>query len=547
MVKSTRKIVMFKQIWRFRASVLPGIGISLMLLSLLFLLFSSMYLAEGADALSSIDSRIIGLLKFTIYQATLSTILSIAVGLLLSWSLAHQPRFFGRSYLVALFSSSLVLPTLIVAFGLISVLGNNGWLNRLSLFLFDHSFGGFLYGMCGILIAHVYLNASFASRTLLHSLESIPVQKYKLAKSLDFTVWQRFWFIEWVAIKSSLLGIASTIFLLCFSSFAIVLMLGGSPSYNTLEVAIYEAVKIDFDIPFALKLALIQLSISSILVILSSNLRTAVSNIKVDFVSVPWRESRWVHIFQVTVISVLAFAFVLPMLAIAVDGVGADYGRILSAPLFQRSFFTSISLATASATITVLFALLLSDARRSFALVYRIPGSKWGRAISIIIALSSNIYLAVPSMILGLGFFLLSQRYEAPFVVWALLAILTANVLMSLPFAMSVIAPAMQRTAQRYDRLSLSLGLSTVYRWMHCELPYLRSSIGYIFALSFSLSLGDLGVVALFGNNEISTLPWYLYQLMGSYKNEDASGVAFILLVLTLGVFVYLPKLFRGR
>lgn len=538
---------MFKQIWRFRASVLPGIGISLMLLSLLFLLFSSMYLAEGADALSSIDSRIIGLLKFTIYQATLSTILSIAVGLLLSWSLAHQPRFFGRSYLVALFSSSLVLPTLIVAFGLISVLGNNGWLNRLSLFLFDHSFGGFLYGMCGILIAHVYLNASFASRTLLHSLESIPVQKYKLAKSLDFTVWQRFWFIEWVAIKSSLLGIASTIFLLCFSSFAIVLMLGGSPSYNTLEVAIYEAVKIDFDIPFALKLALIQLSISSILVILSSNLRTAVSNIKVDFVSVPWRESRWVHIFQVTVISVLAFAFVLPMLAIAVDGVGADYGRILSAPLFQRSFFTSISLATASATITVLFALLLSDARRSFALVYRIPGSKWGRAISIIIALSSNIYLAVPSMILGLGFFLLSQRYEAPFVVWALLAILTANVLMSLPFAMSVIAPAMQRTAQRYDRLSLSLGLSTVYRWMHCELPYLRSSIGYIFALSFSLSLGDLGVVALFGNNEISTLPWYLYQLMGSYKNEDASGVAFILLVLTLGVFVYLPKLFRGR
>jgi len=105
----------------------------------------------------------------------------------------------------------------------------------------------------------------------------------------------------------------------------------------------------------------------------------------------------------------------------------------------------------------------------------------------------------------------------------------------------------MQKTAYRYDRLSLSLNLGAVRRWIYCELPYLRSSIGYIFALSFALSLGDLGVVALFGSRDISTLPWYLYQLMGSYRNEDASGVALILLVLVLSVFVLIPKLFAPR
>jgi len=537
---------MLKQIWRFRASVLPGMGISVMLISLLFLLFSTMYLSRG-DSISSIDSRIVALLRFTIYQASLSTLLSVGVGILLAWSLAHQPRFVGRSYLIALLSSSLVLPTLIVAFGLISILGNNGWLNQLSLYLFDYSFGGFLYGMGGILIAHVYLNASFASRSLLHSLESIPTQKYKLAKSLGLGTWQRFWLIEWVAIRSSLLSIASTIFLLCFTSFAIVLMLGGSPVYNTLEVAIYEAVKLDFDIPFALRLALLQLSISTLLVILSSNLYTPSSNIKVDSITVSWSEPRGVKSLQIATISLLSFMFILPLLAIVVDGMGADYSRILSAELFRRSLLTSILLATLSASITVVFALLLSDAKRSFSLPYRIPQSRVGQFWSLLISFSSHIYLAVPSLILGLGFFLLSQRYSAPLSVWALLAILTANVLMSLPFAMSIIAPAMQKTAQRYDKLSLSLGFGGMSRWVHCELPYLRSSIGYIFALSFSLSLGDLGVVALFGSHDITTLPWYLYQLMGSYRNSDASGVALILLVLTLAVFVIIPKLFAPR
>jgi thiamine transport system permease protein len=73
----------------------------------------------------------------------------------------------------------------------------------------------------------------------------------------------------------------------------------------------------------------------------------------------------------------------------------------------------------------------------------------------------------------------------------------------------------MQKTAQRYDKLAFSLNLSNTQRWLYCELPYLKSSLGYIFALSFCFSLGDLGVIALFGSDEFSTLPWYLYQLMG--------------------------------
>ena len=103
----------------------------------------------------------------------------------------------------------------------------------------------------------------------------------------------------------------------------------------------------------------------------------------------------------------------------------------------------------------------------------------------------------------------------------------------------------MQKTAKRYDRLSLTLGLTPLTRWRDIELPYLRTFIGYIFALSFALSLGDLGVIALFGSDEITTLPWYLYQLMGSYRTTDAAGVALILMLLVLGVFMGVPRLIR--
>jgi len=531
---------------RFKSSLIPGGLVSFFLLSFAFLLFFILFISQDQTILTEFDPRIWSLLKFTLYQAFLSTLLSVGVGIALAWSLAHQAAFKGRSLLVALFSSSLVLPTLIVVFGLITVLGRNGWLNQLSLYLFDYSFGAYLYGLGGILVAHVYLNASFASRSLLHAFESIPKEKYKLSKSLNFTTFQRFLYVEFPALKSTLLSIASTIFLLCFTSFAIVLVLGGSPAYNTLEVAIYEAVKLDFDISMALKLALIQLSVSTLLVIFSANFRASLTNLKTSHINIPWAESKRVKRVQVTIITLFALFFILPLLAIIVDGIGADFSHIFSEALFIKSFLTSIGLATVSSILTVIIAILLSDARRNFTVKHRLSEHKMAKVFSIILAFSGNLYLAIPSLIMGLGFFLLSQRYEAPLVLWSIIALLTANVLMSLPFALSVLSPAMQKTAQRYDKLIFSLNLTKLQRWIYCEYPYLKSSLGYVFALAFCFSLGDLGIIALFGSDDFSTLPWYLYQLMGSYRTEDGAGVALILLAIVLAVFTLLPKLFGG-
>ncbi len=526
---------------------LPGVLAALGLLGFAVMLFVVLLRSAGTLSLSSLDPQTLHVVKFTLYQALLSTILSVGLGLLLAWALAHQPRFRGRSLLIALFSSSLVLPTLVVVFGLIGIYGRNGWINQLLSWMNGDDLGSYLYGLFGILLAHVYLNASFASRAFLHAFESIPQEKHKLAKSLGFGVWQRFWIVEWPSLKQTVWSSAATIFLLCFTSFAIVLILGGSPKYNTIEVSIYEAVKLDFDLPMALKLALIQLALTSVLVLLSSSFRSPITNLKKSTAHIIWQESRGIIWLQRGLILLFTLFFVTPLLSIVAEGVDAGLWQIVQRPIFRQALMTSLAVAILSALLTLLLVLVLSAAKRNFDMPTRLGRSPWARLWSLLITLSGNLYLAIPTLVMGLGFFLLALHSALPRTLWAWIAILTANVLMSLPFAMAVIYPQMMKISQRYDKLSFSLGLGRRERFFAVELPYLRGVMAYVFALAFCLSLGDLGIIALFGNESFMTLPWYLYGLMGAYQSRDAAGVALVMLLLSVAVFVWVPKLFGGR
>ncbi len=538
-----------KKLYSLKAGLSPGLSLSFGLLFLVIALFRVLYTySDTQEGFSyTLDEQTVALIRFTLYQALVSTVLSVLLGLLLAWSLAHQRRFWGRNVLIALFSSSLVLPTLVVVFGLIGIYGRNGWLNRFLEWGFDLSLGSYLYGLFGILLAHVYLNASFASKAFLNAFESIPKEKYKLSMSLGLNAWQRFWNVELPALKTTLLSAASTIFLLCFTSFAIVLVLGGSPRYNTLEVAIYEAVKLDFDIPVALKLAWVQLLLSVILVIFSSSFRTTVSNLKISGEMIPYKEQGGIAWTQRSVILGFTLFFITPLLVIFYDGLTANLYEIIRRPIFIRALVTSLLIAVLSAALTLLFTLMLSAAKRNFDLKLRLGSSPWASLFSVLISLSTNLYLAIPSLVMGLGFFLLSLDSSFSQLFWATGALLLANILIALPFSMAVLYPQMMKVAKRYDKLCFSLGLSVWERFKEVELPYLRSAMAYIFALSFSLSLGDLGIIALFGSEDFTTLPWYLYGLMGSYHSKDAAGVALVMLILTLSVFIIIPRVFGGR
>ena len=486
---------------------------------------------SSEDGASRID--IAHLLRMTSIQAGLTTVLSLAVGVALAWAL-NRLRFPGRDLVVGLFASAIVTPGMVVAFGLLSIWGRNGWINQASEALFGVPLGNPAFGLSGIVFAHVILDGAFAARIILARLDAIPSGRLKTGQSLALTAWQRFSIIDWPALRGTMPGLAAIIFLLAFTSFPIVLLLGGGPANQTLEVAIYAAVRQDFDLVGAVRLALTQIAVCSVVILAASALAPIPTSFGTS-IAPSWRDRTAARMLQWLVLALCTIGFVLPLASVLVDGLATGIGRLLTQPAFWRASLSSLVIGTASAVLTLTLALALALGRAATA----------STITRTLLGLPAFAYLAVPAVVLSLGFFLLvrtlgmAPAQAAPFVV------ILGNSLLALPFAMATLGPPLEAIARTRGKLIRSLGLSGWRQFAAVEYPLLGKDIGVMLALAFCFSLGDLGVIALFGTQDFQTLPLMMFRALGAYRGNDAAAIAAILLMGTIVAFVGLPKLFE--
>lgn len=517
--------------WR-SGRALTGAAIAVFVAGLIAALLLVLWRAgQSFPTTGSSISGIGHLVRMSAIQAGVSTALSIAVGIVLAWSL-DRLRFFGRGLVIGLLSTALVLPSLVIVSGLIAVWGRNGWAN-LVLAPFELSTSGAIFGLAGIIAAHVLLNGAFAGRLLFDRLEAIPPEKLKLGRALGLSGWRRFATIDWPALAGSIPGIAATIFLLCFTSFAIVLVLGGGPANQTLEVAIYQAVRLDFDLGGAVRLALVQLAVCAAIIIPATTLAPTATLFgrRTQF---HWPERLPVRIAQIIVLAILLVGFLSPLVAVLMRGLGPAVLTLPEQPAFWRALWTSLSIGTTSAVLTLALALGLGMAR---ALQGR------GTPARTLLGLPVFTYLAVPAVVLSLGFFLLARQIGVSTGVAAPIVLVIANALLALPFAFATLSPPLEALANRHTKLIRSLGISGWSQWRLIEWPLLGRPIGYALAVSFVFSLGDLGVISLFGTSEFSTLPWLMYRALGAYRSADAEAIGALLLVLSVVAFIAIPRL----
>ena len=490
-------------------------------------------------------------LRFTFYQATLSTLLTLLLGLPSAYLFARYD-FRGKSLLRALTMVPFMLPTVVVAAGFNALLGPRGLIHT----LFPISNFQFIGTLTAILIAHVFYNTTIIIRVLGNALSSLDPKLEQAARSLGADSRRVWWNVTIPLLRPSLLASSLLVFLFDFTSFGVILLLGGS-QFATLEVEIYLRVLKLPNLPLAALLSVIQLICTILFSILYSHFasrstiesspRAAESNVRKPKTL---REKICVSSF----LFLLAFFFLLPLSSLPLRslfrleadrgqrgeihyGFTTDYytelfvnrrGSVFYVPPIQA---TINSLGYAGAT--VILSLLLGFP----AAVALARPTRFERILDPLIMLP----LGSSAVMLGLGFIIsFGARLTSP------LLVPFAHTLVALPFVIRTLQPAIASIPQRLRQAAASLGASPWEVWRNIDLPILRRATLAAGTFAFTISLGEFGATLLISRPEYPTIPVAIERFLsqpGGLNYGQAMAMATILMLLTITSILLIEKL----
>lgn len=501
-------------------------------------------LGNAAGALAALDGYLWRVAFFTVWQALLSTALSVLPALFVARALSRHPDMPGRRLVLALFAVPLALPAIVAALGVLALLGRAGLLAGPLGALSGGQWPG-IYGLSGILVAHAFFNLPLATRLFLEALGTVPGDQWRLASQLGMGPVASFRLIEWPVLRAALPGVAGLVFMLCVTSFTIVLTLGGGPAATTLEVAIYQALRFDFDPPRAVAITALQIALTAAIVFALTRLGANLVAERSAAVS----RRRYVQassgeaVVNGAVVLAAALFVLAPMAAVVVSGLQADLARLASERAVRSATLTSLVLGASSAVLAMAMSWALVSARQKLGEAGR------GRSAGLlerVIDSGAGFVLVVPPIVIGAGWFML-LRGKVDVLAAAPFMVVAVNAIMAMPFAVRAIRPAHDAAAARHDRLAEQLGIAGWNRIRLIDWPVLKRPLLMGFAFAMALSLGDLGVIALFGSDAVQTLPYLLLGRMGSYRTADAAGIALLLGLLCLALMLLADWLGRER
>ena len=539
----------------FASPRLARIALWLLPLSFLFLAFffplsRILSLTLDPQTLSAGNLQLAArVLLFTFYQAALSTLLTLLLGLPAAYLFARY-NFRGKSLLRALTAVPFMLPTVVVAAGFNALLGQRGLVNNLI-----HPFSFILHPFILILIAHVFYNTTIIIRVVGNALSSLDPRLEAAARSLGADPSRVLWNVTFPLLRPSLLASSLLVFLFDFTSFGVILLLGGS-QFATLEVEIYVRVLRLPNLPLAALLSVIQLICTILVSILYSRFasrsviqtapRSAESNIRNPNTL---REKLLVGAF----IFLLSSFFLLPLAALPLRslfrleadrgqrgeiqyGFTTDYYRELFVNRSGSVFYVPPIQATVNslgyAGATVILSLVMGfPAASALAKPTRLE-----RVLDPLIMLP----LGSSAVMLGLGFIL---SYGA----WLVSPLLVpfAHTLVALPFVIRTLQPAIASIPQRLRQAASSLGASPLEVWKNIDLPILRRATLAAATFAFTVSLGEFGATLLIARPEYPTIPVAIARFLsqpGGLNYGQAMAMGTILMLLTLLSILLIEK-----
>ena len=522
-------------------------------------------LSSFLEAITQTTARRV--LWFTIWQATLSTLLTLLVGLPGAYLLAHFD-FRGKGLFRVLTGIPFVMPTLVVAAGFNALLGPGGWVNVILMALLDLPTPPiqFINTIWAILIAHVFYNTTIVLRLVGDFWTHLNPRLGQAANVLGANQWQTLRQVTLPLLMPAIAAASLLVFIFDFSSFAVILVLGG-PKFATLEVEIFYQTSSLFNLPLAAALSVLQIACTLTLTVIYTRLSARVSRplqLRPRVVTQRKLTTFRNRLLAGIIITFLLILLTTPLLALAArsithlgpertrdgaisQGLTLDFYRELSANRTQSLFFapptTALAISLGYATSTVVLALLLG-LPAAWALA-RNRESRLNRALDPILMLP----LGTSAVTLGLGFIVTLNHPPLDLRASPLLIPL-AHTLVAFPFVVRSLTPALRSIQPRLRQAAAVLGASPLNVWRYVDLPLVGRALMVAATFAFTISIGEFGATALVARPEFPTVPVAIYRLLsrpGALNYGQGLALSTILMVVTGAGMVMIERFRVGN
>ncbi len=492
------------------------------------------------------DADLVEVIWFTVWQAALSTVLTVLVALPGAYVLARY-RFRGRALVRAAVTVPFVLPTVVVGSAFRSLLGDDGPLGSMGL---DQS-------LAAILIAHVFFNYAVIVRTVGGLWSHLDPRQEEAARVLGASRWQAFRAVTLPALRPAIAAAASIVFLFTFTSFGVILILGG-PHYATLDVEIYRQTADLLNLRLAAALTVVQLLAVVALLAVSARAqgRRAEALRLRPAAEVVRRPAGRQRVFLAANLAVMAVLLGVPLavlversFAVSPDRYGLGFYRALSELRRGSSLFVPPTEAIRNSLVFAAIATVLAvgiGGLAAFALA-RGPGDRRRlRLASQGAETALMLPLGVSAVTVGFGFLI---ALDAPplDLRGSPAPIPIAHALVALPLVVRIITPVLRAIDDRLRESAAVLGASPARVWREVDLPIVARAALVAAGFAFAISLGEFGATIFIARPDDPTLPVVIFRLLGQPGplNFGAAMAASTILMVLTGAAVLAIERFR--
>ena len=487
-------------------------------------------------------------LAFTIWQAVLSTVLTLLIGLPAALIFARY-AFPLKSLLRVLVTLPFILPTVVVAVGFNALLGPHGLVNSLLMNAFNLQEAPFkiMNTLAAILLAHIFYNTSVVIRVVGSSWTQLDPRLEQAGRVLGASPGRVLSEVTLPLLLPAILAATLLVFLFDFTSFGVILLLGG-PRFATVEVAIYTQALEMLNLPLAGLLSAIQLGCTILMVVIYARLSskqsvTLMPRLQGEGTRKP---KGWIETMMVYGVVVLLFSFLIsPLVALmlrsltnlAAGPISLDYYRELFINRRQSFFYVPPIQAVFNSLQYALLTVMISLSM-GFMVVYAL---RLRFRLNPVLDAFIMLPLGTSAVTLGLGYLLVFNRPPLDVRTFPWL-IPIAHSLVALPFVVRALQPALSSIPQSLRQAAAVLGSSSLRIWIEVDLPILTRAALVSAIFAFTISLGEFGATSFLARPEYPTLPVAIYRYLsqpGELNYGQALAMSTILMIVcSLSIFL---------